>query len=88
MYDLTLAKFKEEEFFQFLEKINSSGSKYILTYDGQTGDRKYESYIPPELYKRTVQIKVNQSGFTKLNNTSGVSINSDTYETIYYNFVE
>lgn len=55
-------------FYNELERLNTIGAKWMLTFDGKAGDRTY-SYAPPtELYKSRFPIHTGNSAFTKLEN--------------------
>lgn len=75
-------QFNFVEFYSELERLNSIGAWWILTLDGQAGNRTYDSQIPSELYKTCLQIETGNSPFTRL---MGASLDA-VRESVYLNF--
>lgn len=70
------------EFFKELEKLNSKGVKWILSFDGQRGDKNLEYPVPEELYKEK---KFLSNGNSSVNNVlNGKS--EEVLEALYKNF--
>lgn len=78
----TKTEFILSEFYNELERLNSIGSKWILTFDGTAGAREYDFQLPSELYKHKTEIKTGNSPFTKSMKTSIDAV----YESVYFNF--
>jgi len=78
----TKIEFNLQEFYNELERLNSVGAKWILTFDGNAGGRDYDYQLPKELYKHKTEIKTGNSPFTKLMKTNIDAV----YESIYLNF--
>lgn len=55
-----------DRFLAFLEKLNSKGIKYLLSFDGIRGDENYTVDLPKELYKRHEFILSGNSTFKKV----------------------
>lgn len=53
-----------------LEELNRRGVHWMLTWDGQAGDRSYPCGIPPELYASRLALPTGHSPFTRLMGTS------------------
>lgn len=72
-------EFKLDDFYNELERLNSVGAKWILTFDGSAGEREYSYEIPLDLYKRRSEIKTGHSPFTKLTKKSLDIITESVY---------
>jgi len=57
--------FNNNEFIEFLEKLNTLGFKYILSYDGYR-DNELQYKLPDKLYKRSFVMKTSLSSFNNL----------------------
>ena len=78
----TRTPFDLKAFFSELERLNSVGVNWMLTFDGEAGDRQY-SYAPPQdLYRKKFLIHSGNSSFTKVMNSQKDSI----YESVYLNY--
>lgn len=71
-----------ETFLTYLDKLNSKGVKFILSFDGKTCDKDYTCNIPKELYKRHHYIYAGQSTFKKVIDKRA----NQVYESIYINY--
>jgi DNA adenine methylase len=71
-----------DDFYKELERLNSIGAKWILTFDGTAGKREYDYLLPKELYKHTSKIHTGNSPFTKLMKTNIDAV----HESVYFNF--
>lgn len=78
----TKTEFNLEDFYNELERLNSVGAKWILTFDGTAGIREYDFHLPQELFKHKTEIKTGNSPFTKSMKTSIDAV----YESVYFNF--
>lgn len=59
-------EFVLEDFYKELDRLNTIGAKWMLTFDGSAGDRIY-SYAPPvDVYKQQYQIHTGNSAFSRL----------------------
>jgi len=74
--------FDFEDFFAELERLNCIGTKWLLTLDGNAGNRTYQASIPAELYKVKLGLPTGNSPFTKLMRTSLDRV----VESVYLNF--
>lgn len=74
--------FNLDEFYDELQRLNTIGAKWILTFDGRAGKRSYTTSIPPELYKVRFALQTGNSPFTKLMRTSIDAV----IESVYFNF--
>ncbi|MFC1714366.1 DNA adenine methylase [Candidatus Poribacteria bacterium] len=75
-------EFDLDEFYMELERLNDIGAKWVLTFDGEAGNRSYNTHIPPELYKTKLSLATGNSPFTKLMRT-GID---KVLESVYLNF--
>ncbi|MBM3437385.1 MAG: DNA adenine methylase, partial [Bacteroidetes bacterium] len=66
----TRTEFSLADFYKELERLNSVGAKWVLTFDGTAGIREYDYHLPKELYKHKTEIKTGNSPFTKSMRTS------------------
>lgn len=66
-------------FFNELERLNSLGVKWMLTFDGKAGERTYSFAPPSELYKSKFPIYTGNSAFTKLENKKLDRIEESVY---------
>lgn len=78
----TKSDFILDDFYRELDRLNSIGAKWILTFDGSAGKREYDYLLPKGLYRHKTQIKTGNSPFTKLMKTNIDAI----YESVYFNF--
>jgi DNA adenine methylase len=78
----TKSYFLISDFLDQLERLNSIGAKWILTFDGSAGNRKYNYFLPKELYKVKYLLSTGNSPFTKMMKTSIDSVK----ESVYLNF--
>lgn len=78
----TKTEFNLQNFYNELERLNSVGAKWILTFDGTAGSREYDYQLPKELFKHKTEIKTGNSPFTKSMRTSIDAV----YESVYFNF--
>lgn len=78
----TQTPFSLDEFYVMLDKLNSKGVYWMLTFDGSSGERTY-SYAPPEdLYKVTFKVKTGKSAFRKVID----KVQEDIQESVYLNY--
>lgn len=71
--------FDTNAFFSELERLNSIGVKWMLTFDGKAGERTYSFAPPSELYKSKFPIFTGNSAFTKLENKKLDKIEESVY---------
>ncbi len=74
--------FDFEEFYLELERLNDAAVRWMLTFDGEAGERTYQSTIPRHLYKVHLGLPTGNSPFPKLMKTSLDSV----VESVYLNF--
>lgn len=74
--------FNVNEFYENLDKLNTIGAKWMLTFDGNAGYRVYDYEIPRELYISKIIINTGNSPFTKMMKTTIDAV----LETVYFNF--
>lgn len=75
-------KINFDEFYSYLEDLNSRGIKFALSFDGECGDRIYETSLPRELYQRHIKLKSGKSAFKKVID----NISEDVFESLYLNW--
>ena len=78
----TKTEFVLEQFYCELERLNSVGAKWILTFDGVAGSREYDYQLPKEIFLHKTEIKTGNSPFTKIMKTTVDAV----YESVYFNF--
>lgn len=78
----TRDEFCLNSFYSELERLNTIGARWVLTFDGVAGEREYSYEVPEELYKNKVLVKTGNSPFTKLMKTNIDAV----YESVYLNF--
>jgi DNA adenine methylase len=78
----TRTEFNLEHFYSELDRLNSVGAKWILTFDGVAGTREYDYQLPKEIFKHKTEIKTGNSPFTKVMKTTIDAV----YESVYFNF--
>lgn len=78
----TKIDFDLERFYDELDRLNTIGAKWVLTFDGNAGSREYAYELPKEIYKHKVFIKTGNSPFTKMMKTTIDAV----YESVYLNF--
>lgn len=71
-----------DEFFKYLEQLNQRGIKFALSFDGQRGEKEYESPIPEDLFKRKELLPSGNSAFRKLQDKEKEAV----FESLYLNF--
>lgn len=86
-YEGTKGRYKPDNFdlppfWRALEQLNHIGAKWVLTMDGQAGEREYSSSIPSHLYVHKFPLPTGNSPFTKLMN-SGIDA---VVESVYLNY--
>ena len=64
------------------KRLNNVGAKWILTFDGEAGSRKYEGRLPKGLYTTVLKIKTGQSPFTRVMDNKLEQV----VESVYLNF--
>lgn len=72
--------FNNIDFFKFLENLNC---KWILTYDGKSGEIDHTYDVPEFLYKEHLYLESGNSSFRNLKKNVEKTI---TYESLYINF--
>lgn len=78
----TQTPFSLDEFYETLELLNRREIKWMLTFDGSSGNRSY-SYAPPvELFKETFKVKTGKSAFRKVID----KVQEDVLESVYLNY--
>lgn len=78
----TKTEFELDIFYEQLNRLNSIGTKWLLTFDGTAGNREYAFELPKEIYKNKIFIKTGNSPFTKTMKTTI----DEVYESVYLNF--
>lgn len=59
-----------------LEKLNKKGISYLLSFDGQLGDKKYGEYLPDHLNLKRIDISMGRSSQSTLSGGNSISIES------------
>lgn len=71
-----------DEFFSYLELLNSKEIKYALSFDGTREKNNYKVAVPKDLYKRHVMIESGLSPFKKVMD----KCQENVYESLYLNW--
>ncbi len=69
-------------FLNYLEKLNSRGVRFMLSFDGIRGDENYTVELPKELYKRHELLPSGNSSFKKVMDKQSLQV----YESLYLNW--
>lgn len=78
----THSEFNLTDFYNELERLNSVGAFWMLTFDGSSGDRVY-NFAPPEtVYKHRFSVNTGASAFSRLIDKKKEKIS----ESVYLNF--
>ena len=75
-------EFSLSEFYAELERLNSIGTYWMLTFDGSSGDRVYNFAPPSELFSYKFYVNTGNSSFSKLIEKKKDIIS----ESVYLNF--
>jgi len=78
----TKTEFNLDQFYYELERLNSIGAKWILTFDGVAGNREYDFQLPKDIFMHKIEIKTGNSPFTKVMKTTLDAV----FESVYFNF--
>ena len=70
------------DFYDELERLNRVGVKWMLTFDGHSGDRKYNGFVPHELYKTKISLVTGISPFAQVLRKSLEAV----HESVYMNY--
>lgn len=75
--------FDNAELFGWLEKVNKTGCKWLMSYDGMAGDDDLTYEVPEELYKKHTYVLSGNSSFRRV---IGKSRDTVVYESLYMNY--
>ncbi len=78
----TRTPFCLKDFYSELERLNSLGANWMLTFDGTAGDRQYAYAPPQEIYRHKFEIYTGNSSFKKVMDSKKETIQ----ESVYLNF--
>lgn len=78
----TRAQFNLETFYRELERLNTVGARWMLTFDGKAGNREYNFAPPKEVYRHKFIINTGNSVFTKVMYSQSDFIR----ESVYFNY--
>lgn len=78
----TKVEFDIEALYLELDRLNRIGVKWMMTFDGEAGERKYNFAPPQELYCQKFPIRTGLSSFKKVMENKNESIS----ESVYLNF--
>lgn len=78
----TKSEFILDDFYKELDRLNSIGVKWMLTFDGSAGNRTYSFAPPADVYKEHFFINTGNSAFSKLIDKKKDVIQ----ESVYLNF--
>ncbi len=73
-----LQKIKHDEFCTELEKLNKRNIRYVISYDGRTGNKEYGQPMPDSLELARIELRAGRSTQATLLGRSDV-----TYESLY-----
>lgn len=62
----TQQEFNLTDFYNELDRLNSIGAFWMLTFDGSAGDRQYAFVPPSEVYKHRFSVQTGTSAFSKI----------------------
>ena len=71
-----------DAFLAYLEKLNSKGIKYMLSFDGIRGENDFTVELPKELYKHHEFIPSGNSSFKKVMDKKSIQV----LESLYLNW--
>lgn len=71
-------------FFGFLENVSKKNVKFILSFDGKSGDVDNTYSVPENCYKKHLYIKSGNSSFKR---TIGKNKNAIVYESLYLSYM-
>lgn len=74
--------FNLSDFYNELDRLNSIGAYWMLTFDGSSGDRVYNFAPPEELFKHKFSVNTGMSAFSRLIDKKKDEIS----ESVYLNF--
>lgn len=72
-----------DKFFNELNTVNNKDVKYVMSFDGKSGDVDNTCNVPNELYTHHLYIKSGNSSFKR---TIGKNKHAMVYESLYWNF--
>lgn len=75
----TKTAFDFDAFFAELDRLNQIGARWMLTFDGSSGEREYSFAPPTELFRYKFLIKTGNSSFTKVMNSRTDTIRESVY---------
>lgn len=75
-------EFDYDTFYLELDRLNVIGAQWILTLDGEAGEREYQKTIPSDLYRYSTDITTGKSPFPKVMYKALDNVK----ESIYFNF--
>ena len=75
----TKINFDLDAFYAELERLNTIGVKWILTFDGEAGNRKYNFAPPSELFKTKSSLRTGLSSFKKMMESKCEEISENMY---------
>lgn len=71
-----------DEFIDYLRDLNKRKVKFVLSFDGFRGDKKYETEIPKDIFKRHILLKAGNSSVNNVLNQKKEMV----YESLYLNW--
>lgn len=74
--------FDMEALFEELERLNELGARWVITLDGEAGDRDYDTELPGHLYNHKLGLATGNAPFRKL---TGAAV-EQVVESVYLNF--
>lgn len=78
----TQTEFNLEEFYNELDRLNSVGALWMLTFDGTSGERVYDFAPPSDVYQHKFTVNTGTSAFSKVIDKKKDIIR----ESVYLNF--
>ena len=72
-----------DRFYKDLEGLNSRGAKWALSFDGNRGERDYKAAVPPDIYKRLIDLDSGHSAVAKVLNGPLERVNESLYLNYY-----
>lgn len=73
-----LPRIDHDEFYIELEKLNERNIRYVISYDGRTGNKEYGQPMPDSLKLKCIELRAGRSTQATLLGRSDI-----TYESLY-----
>ena len=79
--------FDNKHMYDIMNELTNKNVKWLLSYDGKTGDDDRTANVPNNLYKQHLYINSGHSSFKKLKSKSrGIGDKDTVYDSLYMNY--